>query len=227
MIFVTGDTHFPKDSKKLFQSKKGFALSKLQRTDIVIVLGDFGLFWDKKDKDFKSNLQKVENLPYEVLFLDGNHENHPWINDFPVVERYGGSVHRCGSNIYHLMRGEIYKIEGFNFFVCGGATSIDKGYRVPFVSWWPEENISAAEERKAVQNLDNAKEPIDFVLTHTCPDSIIVPMFNYNTFYDITSKFLDTIKDRLPSAQWYFGHWHEDKNYGRFHAVYNKIHRLV
>ena len=50
MLFVTGDTHFPIDGDKLFKEQKRFPFSTLQRTDYVVVLGDFGLFWRKRDK---------------------------------------------------------------------------------------------------------------------------------------------------------------------------------
>ena len=50
MIFVTGDTHIPIDIKKL-NSKKFPIQKNLTRSDIVIVLGDFGLLW-KEDKEY-------------------------------------------------------------------------------------------------------------------------------------------------------------------------------
>ncbi len=227
MVFVTGDTHFPIDSSKLFKSRKGFALSKMTREDYVIVLGDFGLFWKKGDKYNARNMQQVQDLPYTLLFLDGNHENFDWLENFPVIEKFGGKVQWCGKNILHMMRGEIYTIDGKRFFVCGGATSMDKEFRQPYVSWWPEENISSAEARKAIENLDHATEPIDFILTHTCPESIVEQMFKVPVIYDVTAKFLDVIKDRLPSTPWYFGHWHKDKDWGRFHAMYNRVLRIV
>lgn len=227
MVFATGDTHYPIDAGKLYKSKSGFALSKLQRSDYLIVLGDFGLFWSKKNSKNTQNMRKVQALPYTILFLDGNHENFPWLEEFPVVEKFGGKVQRCGENIYHLMRGEVYEIQENRFFVCGGATSTDKEYRQPYVSWWPEENLSGVEERKAIKNLENAAGPIDFILTHTCPESIVVQMFKVPVIYDVTARFLDVIKDRLPSTPWYFGHHHEDKDWGRFHAIYNRVLRII
>ncbi len=227
MVFITGDTHYPIDAGKLFKNKTGFVLSKLQRSDYLIVLGDFGLFWSKKNSKNPNNMRKVQALPYTILFLDGNHENFAWLEEFPIIKKFGGNVQRCGENIYHLMRGEVYTIEGKRFFVCGGATSTDKEYRQPYISWWPQENLSGAEERKAIENLDHAAGPIDFILTHTCPESVVVPMFNVPVFYDVTSKFLDIVKDHLPSAPWYFGHWHIDKDWGRFHAMYDRVLRIV
>ncbi len=227
MIFVTGDTHFPIDSGKLFKTRKGFVLSKMTREDYVIVLGDFGFFWRKRSNSGAVYIRDKLDVPYTLLFVDGNHENFDWLKEFPIIEKFGGKVQRCGENIYHLMRGEIYEIQENRFFVCGGATSTDKEYRQPYVSWWPEENLSGAEERKAIENLENTSEPIDFILTHTCPESIVEPMFKASVIYDVTAKFLDVVKNRLPSTPWYFGHWHKDKDWGRFHAMYNRVMRIV
>ena len=71
MIFVTGDTHFPLDAAKLFKSRKGFALSKLQRTDYLIVLGDFGLFWSKKASTTKKICKRFRRYPILSSSLTG------------------------------------------------------------------------------------------------------------------------------------------------------------
>ncbi len=62
MIFVTGDTHYPTDAGKLFAPQEGFPFATLQRTDYVIVLGDFGLFWRKRDKYNARNMRQVQEL---------------------------------------------------------------------------------------------------------------------------------------------------------------------
>ena len=51
----------------------------------------------------------------------------------------GGYVHKLRHNLIHLMRGEIYIIEGKTFFTFGGGYSIDKPFRKENVSWWPAE----------------------------------------------------------------------------------------
>ena len=226
MVFVTGDTHFPIDGDKLFKEQKGFPFSTLQRTDYVIVLGDFGLFWRKRDKHNGKYMRQVQALPYTVLFVDGNHENFDWLEEFPVEDCFGGQVQRCGENILHLMRGEIYTIEEKRFFVCGGATSTDQEFRKPYVSWWPMENVTNAEKEHALDNLDR-NGSVDFILTHTCPDVAARLMFPDSLIWDGTSKFLNIIAERLPNTPWYFGHWHEDKDWGRYHVLYNRVLRIV
>ncbi len=226
MVFVTGDTHFPIDGDKLFKQQEGFPFLTLQRTDYVIVLGDFGLFWRKRDSHNMKYMRRVRSLPYTLLFVDGNHENFDWLEEFPVIEKFGGKVQWCGKNILHLMRGEIYTIEGKRFFVCGGATSTDQEFRKPHVSWWPMENVTNAEKEHALDNLDR-NGPVDFILTHTCPETIVETMFQNTPSWDGTANFLDKIAERLPNTPWYFGHWHEDKDWGRYHVLYQRILRVV
>ena len=226
MIFVTGDTHFPTDAGKLFKRSKGFPVYSLRKIDHVIVLGDFGLFWSRKDIRFAGNLRQIEDLPYTLLFIDGNHENFDLLEELPIIEKFGGRVQVCGKNVYHLMRGEIYEIQRKHFFVCGGAMSYDKEFRQPYVSWWPQEMLSTAEENYAWQNLERA-ERIDFILTHTCPDVIVNDMFGKTPTGNSVERFFSRVAERLPEVPWYFGHWHENKDWGRFHCRYDRILQIV
>ena len=38
-------------------------------------------------------------------------------------------------SICHLMRGQVFDIDGKTFFTFGGGNSIDKAWRTPGVSW--------------------------------------------------------------------------------------------
>ncbi len=123
MIYVTGDIHgeVSRFSKKRFPEQK-----ELTKDDIVIVLGDFGVIWSaEEDKEEKYNLDILENKPFTTVFIDGNHENFDRLHAFPVVTWNGGKVHQIRSNVYHLMRAQLYTLEGKNFFAFGGAASHD------------------------------------------------------------------------------------------------------
>ncbi len=226
MVYLTGDTHIPVDVKKL--NMDSFPEQKsLSRDDFVIVLGDFGLLW-KEDKTYFHWKKWFEDKPFTTLWLDGNHESFDMINRLPVSEWHGGKVHFVSDNIIHLMRGQVFDICGKTFFVCGGATSVDKEHRTFGVSWWPEENLSYAECAEALENFDKAKEKVDFILTHTCPLSMLRPMFNLEPLPCPTAKFLDEIaelaKENIP---WYFGHHHIDADRGRWHCLYRRVVRVV
>ncbi|CAN7229707.1 hypothetical protein LJR186_000863 [Microbacterium foliorum] len=51
----------------------------------------------------------------------------------------------------------------------GGATSVDKAWRKPGVSWWPDEDITDAHVKAAVTGAA-ADEHADLILTHESPD---------------------------------------------------------
>lgn len=224
MIYLTGDTHIPIDINKL--NTKNFSEQKeMTKSDFVIVLGDFGLLW-KEDKTYRYWKKWLEERNFTTLWIDGNHENSDWINSLKVSEWHGGKVHKISDSIIHLMRGQIFEIEGSKFFIMGGAESIDKIYRTEGVSWWEREIPSYEEEQEAIDNLLKYKNHVDYVLTHTCPKSLIFPMFHVKPLNDPTTKFLDYVWHIVDCKKWYFGHWHEDKEYGRFQCLYNNVIKI-
>ncbi len=229
MIYVTGDTHIPIDIEKLdlehFPEQKN-----MDRNDYVIVLGDFGLYW-KNDEYHKEWRDWIKEAPYTLLWIDGNHENFDWIETFPISEWHGGQVQQTEENIIHLMRGECYEIEGLHFLTLGGAQSYDREMRIAHISWWPRELWTYEQEQRAFDTIQCCKDcdvQIDYVLSHTCPNKLIKPMFNIkDTDHDPTCKFLTTIWKEIGVIKgWYFGHWHEDKDYNQFHSLYNRVIRI-
>ena len=215
MIYITGDTHGYDDRFFTYSGKVVPALQALTHADILIVAGDFGyLFF--RNNDTVRFLDQLETLPFYIAFVDGNHENFPMIYEFPVEKWCGGSVHRIRKNIVHLMRGEIFDIQGHTFFVFGGASSIDRKMRRPGLSWWPEEIPNKEEEENAIHNLAARGAEVEYVITHTAPTYIIQAM-GYNTSPEANDArlcgFLEWVaKDSNAKGykQWFFGHWHLD-----------------
>jgi predicted phosphodiesterase len=136
MIYLTGDTHGSLDIRKLSTSRFP-EQRQMKKEDYVVVLGDFGLVWNN-DKDDMYWRKWLEEKPFTTLFVDGNHENFDLLNNFEEVPWKGGKVQFINSSIIHLMRGQVYEIEGKKFFTMGGASSLDKQYRVAGKSWWPQ-----------------------------------------------------------------------------------------
>lgn len=228
MIFVTGDTHIPIDIKKLntsnFPEQK-----KMTKNDYVIICGDFGLYW-KKDKEYKYWRKWLLEKNFTVLWIDGNHENFDWINQMPIVEWHNGLVHK-DENIIHLMRGNCYNINGYNFLALGGALSVDKEQRQEHVSWWQEEQWSFSQTEYLFSTLERIKicnDKIDYVISHTCPASILNPMtgFYHDDYKDSTRQLLDEVLAKIGIdnfKHWYFGHWHIDKDYKNFSCLYHRV----
>ena len=222
MFFLTGDTHIPLDVTKL-NTKRFPDQKRMTSDDFLIVLGDFGLLW-KKDAEYEWWKKWFNRKPFTTLWIDGNHENHDWIDSLPVESWNGGKIHRISKKIIHLMRGQIFKINGKTFFTMGGASSIDKGYRTEGESWWKREEPSHQEYEEALRNLASFGNKVDVILTHTCPKDLIFPMFKlFPEQNSGVERFFNQISLDVSFSDWYFGHWHEDKDFGKFHCLYNKV----
>ena len=222
-IYLTGDLHREYDFAKLRRLHENTPLTK---NDYVIICGDFGGIWlgDFKDRPF---LNMLERLSYTVLFVDGNHENHPALARYPVEEWNGGNVHMLSNSVIHLMRGQVYEIEGLRFFAMGGASSHDKQYRKEGESWWPEELPSEEEYKTALENLDKNGWKVDVVISHCAPDSIQNEL-NCRYAHDKLTNFFETIKQDLTYDFWFFGHYHVNEVVFEKHfALYNNILRLL
>lgn len=61
----------------------------MNKSDIVIVTGDFGAVWygDRRDE---IQLALLEDMPFTVAFVSGNHENFTGLSKYPIEEWNGG-----------------------------------------------------------------------------------------------------------------------------------------
>jgi predicted phosphodiesterase len=215
MIFVTGDTHGKQESISRFNTANFPEQKEMTIDDVVIVAGDFGFIWDGSKFD-QFALDWFSQKNYMTLFIDGNHENFTLLEKYPIEMWNGGKVHRINDRVLHLMRGQVFEIQGNKIFTFGGAESRDKGFRKPFVSWWPQEIPSNAEFEEGLSNLDKYNWDVDYVITHTVSESAILQMreqfhMELDEYYtDPTTKYLETIQNKLKFKHWYFGHYHVD-----------------
>lgn len=221
MIYITGDTHIPIDIQKL--SSKRFPQQKeMTKSDYIIICGDFGGVWDGGNEE-KYWLKWLKCRSFTTLFIDGNHENFDMLLNLPVVEFCGGIAHKIDDGIYHLIRGEVYTIEGKKFFVFGGASSHDKEQRTEGKNWWKEEMPNASEYSNAEKSIKNNSYQFDYIITHSAPTSVqseIAPTYETNELTD----FLEKIKTFVGYKKWFFGHYHKDIEFNeKFTAVFDKI----
>lgn len=216
MIFITGDTHGERARIDLIERE-----AHLSKGDYLIICGDFGYIF-RNNEDEMRFLDSLEQKEYTICFLDGNHENFPAIYSYPLESWNGGQIHRVRKNIIHLMRGEIYSIEGHSFFVMGGAYSIDRPLRTLNVSYWNEELPSNPEYKNASENLKRHGMKVDYILTHTAPAFITRYFRNrFNTLGGELEGFLEWIACEVKFKEWFFGHWHFDKKLdGKYHALW-------
>lgn len=165
---------------------------------------------------------------YKIAFT-GNC-NFDMLKEYPISEWNNGKVQFISDNIIHLMRGQVYTIDGYKFLTIGGAKSIDKESRIENVSWWKEEELNYSEQEETYNNLELHNNTIDFILTHAAPFSILQPMFNVKKdllYNSTTETFLDDIYQITSFNHWYFGHYHVDKDFNKFSCLYNRIVPLI
>ncbi len=230
-IFITGDRHadFRRFGSQYFGAPEG---------SIVIICGDFGGVWNGSPSE-NYWLDWLEEKPYTFLFVDGNHENFDMLNSYPVSEWNGGKVHFIRKNILHLMRGQIFDIEGVRFFTFGGARSHDISdgilsmddpdikekikklnreqalFRIDHLSWWKEEMPSETEMAEGLKNLEKAGNKVDCILSHCAPTSI-QDVFSGGLYeHDTLTDYFEKIRRLCDFKLWFFGHYHDDKMIGQ------------
>lgn len=255
MIFVTGDTHanFSRFKLPLFPEQKNMTTN-----DYVIICGDFGGIWSH-DTPSSKEMEKLDflaSLPFTILFVDGNHENFDRLKNFPRMKWNGGMVHQIRHNIYHLMRGYVFKLEGKKFFTFGGAKShdvkdgildpkhygslsaltIDYNFRKYFLnqqlrinhySWWKDELPTKVEMDRGIKNLQKEDFKVDYVISHCLPKSVISSMFDEDN--KLTDYFDSLIlKYNLKFKKWYAGHYHKDCTLlNKYEIQYFEIKKLL
>lgn len=205
MIYVTGDAH-----GEYYDFMNRICGAGVKKDDTVIVCGDFGFVWN--DGYHRYFLQLLKSEPFKFLFVDGNHEDFDLLYTYPVEQWNGGNIHKIADNIYHLMRGQVFEIEGMKFFTMGGAYSIDKAMRREGISWWSAELPVDEEYKTAGENLEKCNYSVDYVITHTIPQSAIhrlgrVPAVNDN---ELTGYFEWLYSEKLKFKKWFAGHWHKN-----------------
>lgn len=216
MIYVTGDIHGnPSDERFKF-------LNKLTEEDIIIFLGDFGFDWSPK------HIKKY-NVPCKTLFLAGNHENYDVLKSLPEQELYGGKVKLLKENVYYLLNGNYYTIGKKTFFIFGGASSIDRDYRIPFLSWWPNEVPSWEEFEFAKKNLEEHGNKVNYLLTHTCSKSTSKEIFDYkNGFKDPVEDMIEELENQIKGSYInYFGHHHKNIKKDNHICLHDKIKKIL
>ena len=217
-IKMTGDTHG--EQRRMLDYID--AHKRSPDFDMLLVCGDFGYIFrgDRGENSFLNYIEKEAG--FDIVFVDGNHENFSKIYSYPLEKWNGGLVHTIRKNIRHLMRGQIYTIGSKTFFTFGGGYSIDKKWRLDYEKthnkkiWWEEEFPTQEEIDFAFRNLEEHNWEVDYIITHSAPTNILplVSEFfisNAKADIDIVNSTLEKIRQKTTFDHWYFGHYHGNK----------------
>lgn len=227
MVYITGDTHA--DDRDF---RWHWLNEHLTSDDTLIITGDFGFDWHK----LTVNTWECMERKYTTLFCDGNHENFDVLASLPLVEKYGDVVGKFCDNTYRLLTGHMYLIEGEKYFVFGGASSIDKEWRVveeqrthsPRTLWWEEEVPSSEDFALAQKTLAENNYKFDYFISHTCNSQLKNVLLGGEGFADPTESMLTSLEYliRENEGEWkasFFGHFHQNKIFGKYHCLYEDV----
>ena len=85
MILITGDTH---GDMTRFAAKQ---VKTLKKNDSLIICGDFGFIWDGSNAE-KHRLKQLGRKKYNILFVEGVHENFEELQKYDIEEWCGGMI---------------------------------------------------------------------------------------------------------------------------------------
>ncbi len=219
-VYITGDMHG--DIERLYDKE----FRKLKKGDTLIVCGDFGYIFDggKTEKQF---IKFFATRKFVTAFVEGTHDNLEKICRSRTTVWKGGKVHRIDGNLLHLMRGQIFNIEGHTFFTFGGGESTDKDMRVEKGLWWREEEPTPFEMAEGARRLDEEKCRVDYIITHEPPSLVKSAILLKRGSIDRVNKlngYLEELCRSVTFKQWFFGSLHEDKQITPRHTcVFSKL----
>lgn len=220
MIYITGDMHGDYDRFNAPQ------LKNLKAGDTLIICGDFGFIWKNTRKE-NSILKKIGKKKYNVCFIDGTHENFELLNECGVSEWKGGKVHHICGNLYHLMRGQVFRLEGLKIFTMGGGECSDFEMRPDTDTLATLAIPSTKELLEGAENMERCNNKVNIIISHEPPLAIKSFLsLNDNIGVDVTglNTYFEELNNYCTFDRWFFGSMHEDKYISASHiAVFQKI----
>jgi predicted phosphodiesterase len=182
-LLIVGDLH-----GNTTDMRNVFAHACRVEAEQIIQVGDMGYGWDRKqfkgggglvECAFVRQIEKlVKKTDIPFYWLDGNHEHFDMLEyaiegkgtmNVPPFTLQGDGTYECRPGVYYIPRGTVLERADKRILVCGGAASVDKNMRKPFISWWPQETITDDDVQKCI-----AAGKVDILLTHDLPLEVTV-----------------------------------------------------
>ncbi len=203
---MTGDTHGELDRFKTKTAKS------LRKGDSLIVCGDFGFLWQDSKKEQK-RIKWLSRRRYKILFVEGTHDNFDLLGKLPEEDFCAARARHVAGNLYQLLRGQVYEIEGKRIFTFGGGESEDQEIREEGINWWHGELPTQDELTAARENLARFDDKVDYIITHQSSTSILSLLHMESTAMraNVLGAFFDWVARKVSYKCWYFGSTHLDK----------------
>lgn len=198
MIIFVGDIHGEWGQFNSFMNEQ---YSKYKEPITFIICGDVAYFWLNEPEP------KIKRPPYcKIIWVPGNHEQ------WDIIDTYSlGELHELQDGVFLATFGAIQVIGGYKVMFCGGAESVDKNSRTPFIDWFPQEIITNKDMNFLFDNVHQQK--VDILISHTCPTRVF-PFLSHKIDWleekssDPSTVALDIIVERFRPDLCVFGHFH-------------------
>ena len=219
MILVTGDIH---GDLERFSDKR---VKKLRKGDTLLICGDLGLIWDGSDKE-KRVLKRLGKRKYNILFVEGAHENFDELEKYPTEQWNGGTVRVISGNLRQLVRGNVFTIDGKRVFAFGGGSGEENGGKAPCSEATAARYELTSEEELAEsdRNLAECGYNIDYVVTYEPPVTMAEFLGQSVSATDAVGVYLDRKRSEITFTQWFFGKHHMNKQIPpKFTALFDNV----
>ena len=202
MIYITGDLHG--DLSRL----KSKEVRRLKKGDTLVVCGDFGFVWDHSPKEERV-LKWIGKRRYNLLFVEGSHDNIPLLGSYPQVVWQGGKTREISGRLRMLCRGEIFEVEGKTLFAFGG------GGRQEDAALDVNEEVGVLPTQEEIENgwrnLARVGFSVDYIVTHRPSRKIAQFLEMEKNSANVLDAFLDQVREKCSYKRWFFGCIHKNK----------------
>lgn len=222
MIYITGDTH--RDLSRF----SGKGAKRIKKNDTLIICGDFGFVWDGSAAE-KKQLKMLGKKKYNILFVEGVHENFEELQRYETEEWNGGMTRRISGNLRQLMRGQVFEIEGKRIFAFGGGRSDENdSFLNPSdasaETRWRLEIPTDEELDEGIKNLEKNNFKVDYIVSYEPPAKISEFINLGKSDRSHVNTYLDKIREKADFKRWFFGRHHVNKVIPpKFRAVFDSI----
>ncbi|MCL4322168.1 MAG: metallophosphoesterase [Deltaproteobacteria bacterium] len=217
-ICVAGDVHGRID--KFYENIRDFELRLKINFDIVLQVGDFGIWIDEKNHDGTTKLhngigdfpewyKEKRAVPVKTYFVNGNNEDFNFLNavklsgDFEILK-----------NLFYIPNGTAAKVEIENGSSKGSLVVAGIGGKYApehfkysesdrhYTQYEIDNLIGYADENKG----DKDKQ-IDIFISHDAPEGVLIEDNDKNRYYPKAVGFRELILQIKPKMV-FFGHHH-------------------